>query len=283
MIIFKIIGVLLLIILVLLIAAICIPVCVGIKYDTTVTLEIKYFFVSFRREFGGEEPAEFENDRAVKEITVFDKILSTVSKLIKKSWNSIKNFCSGAADFIKRGLRETQKMMRSKFKLKTKAKEKRKNTSGRKTSKTKSTDQSLLDSLYEERGFWGAVGFFVDIGKTLGGGLVKIYRGMAANRFVLRVKIVGEDAADTAIKYGKICSAAFPALSFLLSNMRRYSQDIEITPDFDGDEGSIYFDGEFKLFPILIIGHALGAVIKFAWQQIKITFNNKKRKADVKI
>lgn len=279
MIIFKIIGVLLLIIIVLLIAAICIPVCVGVKYDASVTLEIKYLLFRFRRTFGDKkEKVQDEVKSKSEKITVFDKILLSASNLIKKSWHSTKAFCSKSADLVKRALNKLSKSIKTKFKVKSKNQKKRKSTKEKKTSKTKSTDQNLFDSLKEERGFWGAVNFFVDLGKMFGGGLVKIYRGIAANKFVLKVKVVGNDAADTAVKYGELCSAAFPALSFLLSNMRRYNQNIEITPDFDSDEGSIYFDGEFMVFPVLIIVHALGAVIKFAWKQIKIVFKFQNKK-----
>lgn len=278
MIILKIIGVLLLIILILLIAAICIPVYVEIKYDETVTLRIKYLFVRFIKVFGGEEISNVEKE--LKEPTAFDKILSTITGFIEKSWCAIRIFFSNAANFIKRTLRKIRGLVRAKLKQKAKSrpKNKKQGTGGKKTSKTKSSDQSLFDSLREERGFWGAINFFVDLGKALSGGLVKMYSGIAANKFVLRVEIVGEDAADTAVKYGKICSVAFPALSFLLSNMRRYNRNIEITPNFDGDEGRIYFDGEFIIYPVLIIGHALSAVIKFAIKQIKITFKNQKMK-----
>lgn len=278
MIILKIIGVLLLIILILLVIALCIPVCIGIKYDDTVTLTVKYLFVRVIKEFGGEQASEAEY--VDKEPAVFDKILKKVSEFFKRSWSAIKNGCKKAAGFIKRNYRRLRSIIKAKFKTRSKSRKSRKKKgSGRgKSAKIKTSEQSLFGSLREERGFWGAIEFFVDLGKMFGGGLIKIYRGIAANKFVLRAEITGEDAADTAIKYGRICSAAFPMLSILLSNMRRYSQDIEITPNFDGEEGRIYFDGEFVAFPIIVICHALGAVIKFAWKQIKITLKNQMKK-----
>lgn len=278
MIIFKIIGVLLLIILILLFVAICIPVCVEIKYDETVMLRVKYLFVQFIKFFGVQEVQNVKKEH--KELTVPDKILSAIKGFIEKSWCAIRIFFSNAANFIKRTLRKIRGLVRAKFKQKAKSRPKNKKQSSakKKKSKTESTDQNLLDSLREERGFWGAINFFVDVGKAFGGGLVKMYRGITADKFVLRAEIVGEDAAATAVKYGKICSVAFPALSFLLSNMRRYSMDIEITPNFEGDEGRIYFDGEFTIYPVLIIGHALCAVTKFIIKQIKITFKNQKKK-----
>lgn len=278
MIILKIIGVLLLIILILLIIALCIPVCIGIKYDNTVMLTVKYLFFRFSKEFGGEQTNQAVH--AVKEPTLLDKILAAVSKFLKKLWHSLKSGCTMAADKIKRAYRKLRRTIKDRFKTKNKSLKgrKKKSSRGSKSSKTKTSEQRLFGSLREERGFWGAIEFFVNLGKMFGGALMKIYRGIAANKFVLRAEIVGEDAADTAIKYGEVCAAVFPMLSILLSNMRRYSQDIEITPNFDGEEGRIYFDGEFVVFPIIAIVHALGAVIKFAWKQIKFTLKNQKKK-----
>ena len=97
------------------------------------------------------------------------------------------------------------------------------------------------------------------------------------DRLALHAAIAGEDAADTAIKYGRICAGAFPALSFLLSQTRGYdpasprTKDIEIVPDYAGEGITIYFVGEFTLYPIRMVGNLLWAVIKFAVAQIRLT------------
>ena len=107
--------------------------------------------------------------------------------------------------------------------------------------------------------------------------MARIYRGIKIDRLVLHASISGEDAADTAIQYGRICAGTFPALSFLLSHTRGYdpasprTKDIEIVPDYAGDGIKIYFIGEFTAFPILMIGNLLWAVIGFAVTQIKIS------------
>ena len=81
-------------------------------------------------------------------------------------------------------------------------------------------------------------------------------------------------------------SAAFPALSFLLGHTRGYdplnarTKDIEIVPDFAGEGIDIYLIAELTLFPILIVGNALSAVIRFVVAQIKITSKYKSKKND---
>ena len=142
--------------------------------------------------------------------------------------------------------------------------------------------QSFFGALKEQRGFFGALQFFADAGKRLGGAVAKIYRGIRIDRLVLHASVSGEDAADTAILYGRICAGAFPALSFLLGSTRGYdptsprTRDIEIVPDYAGEGIRIYFIGKFTVFPILMVGNLLWAVIRFAVAQFKISSKNKK-------
>ncbi len=270
MIILKIIGVLLLIILTLLVVAICIPVCICVTYDGGTAIVVKYLFWRYSKQLNGDETLS-QVDKENKEPTIFNRIFSKISGGFKKLRVIIKRTVHKLSVSLKNTLGRNAKS-------KSRKRKKAQKSGNAKKSKTKSTEQSLLASLREQRGFWGAIGFFVDLGKLFGGKLLGIYRGVAANKFILRAEIVGEDAADTAVKYGKICTWAFPALSYLLGNMRRYNQDIEITPNFNGDEGKIYFEGEFVVFPASVIWHGLCGLARFTIDQIKFEFKN--RKAD---
>lgn len=278
MIILKIIGVLLKIIgiiLLILLAAMCIPVHLGVLYDASVAVRIRYLFIKYTFD-GGEQNDETEpSDEPEKPPGKLKTLLLMVLGFFVWIFEAVKNGVLALIRLLKRGVAFLKK------KFGKKPKQKKTDADGEKPKKKKEK-QSLFGTLREERGFWGAVQFFVDIGKALGGAMVRIYRGMAVDKFTLRFAVAGEDAADTAIKYGEVCSAAFPALSFLLMNARRYKQDIEITPNFAGDGNKIDFDGEFVIYPILVLAHLLGAVIRFLVLQIKITLKDKKNKENKK-
>lgn len=260
----KIIGILLLILL----AAMCVPVHIGVLYDEAVTVKIQYLFLKYTFHGNSEQKAETEpSDIPEKPPSKLKMALLMVAGFFVWLFETVKNGILVLIRYIKRGIAALKK--------KFKKNPKKKSTDGGKA-KPKKQRQSLFGTLREERGFWGAVQFFVDIGKALGGAMVRIYRGVVVDKFTLRCAIAGEDAADTAIKYGEVCSVAFPALSFLLVNARCYTQDIEMTPHFGGDGNKIHFDGEFVIYPILVLAHLLGAIIRFIIWQVKITLKDKK-------
>lgn len=263
MIILKIIGILLLIIIAIVIILLCVPLCIGVTYDNTITVIIKYLFI--RYEYCSEKSKNTQSD-----ISKRPSLWQKIKIAIKRGFTAVKSMLSKIFSSLKALWHRFKRKVKAYFKPKHSSR-RRKASGGKKSSKTTSSDENIFQSLIRERGFWGAIEFFADIGKMLGGAMVKIFRGVAANRFVLHAEISGADAADTAIKYGQICSFAFPALSFLLSNMRRYSQDIVITPNFEGEKDKIYFDGMFVVFPIAVLGHALAAGLKFFIKQIKIS------------
>ena len=264
----KIIGWLLLIILLALLAAMCVPVHLHVKYEPEVTLRVRYLFMKFF--ILGEKPEK-------KPPGVFRRVLASVGRFLLTVLYYVKTATNAVFRWIKKGFGWLKSQIRRKPK-------KKKPAAPRKVPEEKK--QSFFGALKEQRGFFGALKFFADAGRMLGGAAARIYCGIKIDLLVLHASISGDDAADTAIQYGRICAGAFPALSFLLSNTRGYdpvsprTKDIEIIPDFAGEGIRIYFIGEFTVFPILMIGNLLWAVIRFAVAQIKLTSRYRKEKSE---
>ena len=262
----KIIGWLLLIVLLLLIAAMCVPVRLYVGYEPDLKVRVRYLFLRFY--IAGEKPPKKPPGRIRRSLAAAGNFLLIILHYIFSAFSAVFRG-------IKKGFRRLKFIIRRKPKKKIKAVKKQ----------PEEKKQSFFGALREQRGFFGALKFFADSGKMLGGAVARIYRGIKINRLVLHADISGEDAADTAIKYGRICAGAFPALSFLVGHTRSYdpssskTNDIEITPDFGGEGIKIYFIGEFTLFPILMIGNLLRGVIKFAVAQIRYTSKLKKEKS----
>lgn len=258
----KIIGVLLLIIILLLLAAMCVPLHLEIKYEPDVTFRIRYLFIHYT--LAGEPLPQ-------KPPGIIRKALAAAGRWLVMLLVLIRELLSA----IFRELKKSFAWIRSRLGIGRKPKKKK--PPRPKSDKPPKKEKVFFGSLFEQRGILGALEFFADIGKALGGTMVRIYRGIKINRLVLHASVSGEDAADTAIQYGRICSAAFPALSFLLSNTRGYdpanaaAKDIEIIPDFAGEGINIYLIGELTVFPILVVGNLLWSLIRFAVKQIKIT------------
>ena len=263
----RMIGALLLILL----AALCLPVYLGIQYDETVTADIRYLLFLHYTVDGAQVTAdEDETRREEKPPSLLKKMLTLLLGGVAWLFQTVGKGVKALLTLMRRGAA----FLRGKYRQHFPKKPKKKKTSDGEDEDEEPKEkkkQSLFGSLREQRGFFGAVKFFADLGRLLGGGMVRIYRGVTVERFTLRASVCGEDAADTAIRYGEICCFAFPALSYLLTHARRYRQDIAITPNFAGDGNTIQFDGIFVLYPILILAHLLGAVLRFAFLQIRIT------------
>lgn len=258
---------LLLILLLLVLVALCIPLHLHVKYEPEVTLRLRYFFLKFY--ILGEKPPK-------KPPGLFRRALAAVGKFLLTVLSLIKAGISALFRWIGKGFRWV--------KAKLRRKPKKKKTVPKKEPEEKRL--SFFGALKEQRGFFGAIEFFADAGKALGGAVGKIYRGIRIDRLALHAAISGEDAADTAVRYGRICAGVFPALSFLLGSTRGYdpasprTKDIEIVPDFAGEGIKLYFIGEFTLFPLLMVGNLLWAVIQFAVSQLKISSKIKKERSE---
>lgn len=85
----------------------------------------------------------------------------------------------------------------------------------------------------------------------------------------LSLSIHGKDAADTAIRYGKVSAVAFPATGRMVNTMRVRKYNLEVAPEFLGKRDSAELHLEVSFSPIRILTpftssgkHILKALIK---------------------
>jgi sporulation protein YtfJ len=73
------------------------------------------------------------------------------------------------------------------------------------------------------------------------GVLRDFFRHLKIKRLLVSINYCGEDADDTAVKYGYLCLSVYPAVSILvnISKCRRYG--VDITPLFDANSESSYY------------------------------------------
>ena len=105
----------------------------------------------------------------------------------------------------------------------------------------KKKKDNMFVRFYRNRGVSGVVQLLKDAAKALGGMFKRIGRAFIFEELFIYLKVSASDSAETAIKYGKVCSAAFPAMGFIVNNMRVKNYSIDINPDF------IYGTNEAKL------------------------------------
>lgn len=89
--------------------------------------------------------------------------------------------------------------------------------------------------------------------------------------------VTGEDAADTAIKYGQVASVVFPAMSFLTRNMKVRKYDIELTPDFLATKQKASLHNQIAFRPIRVLGPFLPFFLKVGKETSGVVKDNSSR------
>lgn len=149
---------------------------------------------------------------------------------------------------------------------------------------TNDKGNNLFKQLYIEQGYDGIVKMLLAVKEALGSFLGKLYKTFTINELYLTMHITGSDAADTAIKYGKLSSWLFPLLGKVASTCKMKKYDIDISPDFLGvkNEADLYLN--VSVVPIRITNAAIVLAFQLVFKVIlKILFAGNKAKKSVNI
>lgn len=123
--------------------------------------------------------------------------------------------------------------------------------------------ENKLLSLVKERGVFGFLSLLrATIGivaKSAKGSFEKIH----IKRFELSLIIVGEDAADTAIKYGQAQALVGVAATVLLRGVSRRICRVDVRPGFNEKESSVDFYAKVCFLPASVLKIAIGALLDF--------------------
>lgn len=145
--------------------------------------------------------------------------------------------------------------------------------------KPKKKGNGLLKQLYLDQGYDGIEKMLYNTGKALGGFFGKLFKTFTIDELYLTMRVVGGDAADTAISYGKLCSRLFPILGKLVSTCKVKKYDFDISPDFLANKKEAHLYTRLHVTPI----HVTNAVVVLAFALLfkvllKVLFASQKSK-----
>lgn len=82
-------------------------------------------------------------------------------------------------------------------------------------------------------------------------------------KFSLSISVAGDDAADTAIKYGKYCAVVYPAVGTIVRVVKCKGYGVDINPNFsEKAETDINFDFAARIFAFRLVALAVKHGIK---------------------
>lgn len=158
---------------------------------------------------------------------------------------------------------ERQKKKKSEKKIEKKAED-----------KTENATTEKLKEILSKTGIGGFIEIITEFAKIAGRGAMGIVRHIVISRLNIEIRNGGEDAAQTAINYGYISAALYPAVSIILNNVKKYKRAcVQIFPDYDSRDTTVKCSVKLKVK----LWWILSAATKTFWAFIKELMKLKKQ------
>ncbi len=144
-------------------------------------------------------------------------------------------------------------------------KEKKKAARAHRRAKKKETEEKLpqLEKLFKEDGVSAVAAYLQMMAKLAADALRRALRVIVVDRIQVRLIVVGEDAADTAVRYGKICAAVYPAQAVLETVMKVRRRQIDVEPGFLQEKSSTAVDLRAHVQPLRVLAAAAGLLVRW--------------------
>lgn len=114
-------------------------------------------------------------------------------------------------------------------------------------------EKHQLRELFQKKGLSGFLEIFSEAAKLAGTTAQRIFRHLVFRRFWLRIAVGGEDAAETALDYGRVCGVVGTAAGMMFQYVKYRNYHIAIVPDFQLQKSLVTFElkAHIKLFFLL--------------------------------
>lgn len=147
----------------------------------------------------------------------------------------------------------------------------------KKEEKPKPKKENFLKTFYNNQGLAGVIELLNNCVAALKRFSVKsIKRAVIIKKFRLDIHITEDDAAATAIKYGKVCSALYPSLGFICSNMKVKDYKVNVFADYCGEKTTVEFVTKTAFIPRALINAGIALVFSLLKQLLKVVISYNK-------
>lgn len=120
-----------------------------------------------------------------------------------------------------------------------------------------------LEELLKEDGVSAVAAYLQSMAKLAADVLRRALRVIVVDRLEARLIVVGEDAAETAVRYGKICAAVFPAQAVLETVMKVRRRQIRVEPGFLQEKSSAAVELRAHVLPLRALAAAAGLLVRW--------------------
>lgn len=117
--------------------------------------------------------------------------------------------------------------------------------------------------MFKEDGVSATLSYIMELVKLAGTEVKRVLRILVVDRLELELSIASEDAADTAVDYGKACGIVYPAQAVLETVFRIQKRHIQIYPDFTAQKGKALIFLKIHVLPLRISGAVVGIIFRY--------------------
>ena len=130
-------------------------------------------------------------------------------------------------------------------------------------------------SLIQEKGILWLIDLIREAASLAAGALKGFFKHLKIKRLNISISYCGEDAEDTAVKYGYFCLAVYPAVSILVkaSDCRQYG--VDIAPDFNEGSESRY---AVDIYAYIRIIWVVAVALRYGFRALKLLLSLRRGK-----
>lgn len=119
------------------------------------------------------------------------------------------------------------------------------------------------------QGVSGLLSLLKDLAEIGAGTLKKLCSHVVLRKFDLLLTLGGEDAAETALLYGKLCGVVYPTVGTIVTACKCRKYGLTVQPDFQSKETLIRLELAGHLLPIFVVVYGLGGLFRIIGRMIR--------------
>lgn len=180
--------------------------------------------------------------------------------------------------FIKFKLYPFKKKAKTENNVSNQNKEEKKENNEHQNDDGKKSNNGFIKDFYECQGIYGIISFINNCAVRLKRFSNRFLKSFYFSVLDIDIKVTEDDAAATAIKYGKICSGLYPTIGFIASACKIKKYNINILADYCGVKTNYKFYTKIAFIPRKIINASVIFGLSLLIQLLKVVFKNIKIK-----
>lgn len=125
---------------------------------------------------------------------------------------------------------------------------------------------SFFKKLKDQHGVSGLLYLAKGLLKLAGSTMKKLFSHVVVYHLSADIRIGSDDAAQTAIQYGRICAVAEPCMTLLLPlvpKKKRKDVQLYVAPDFTSEVSAYQVYAQVGIRPLFLFSAAFGALFRF--------------------